>query len=582
MTDPKAEGKPLQTGRFETLPGLFDYSAEAYGSLVGMKSRHPWGYQSITYREMGRLVSYLGTGLIARGLDKGDRVVLIADNSPEWMLLYAAVTSAGAVVVPLEVHMMENEIRHLLLHSEAEILVASPKIYSDRIEGMHLKNVQVIVIGEEESGLGEISLGGVMAEGKKRISDGEGEFFNRKAAVSPHDPAAICYTSGTTGQPKGVVLTHRNLVSNVKACLERFSITDEDSFLCLLPLYHTFATTTDFLVPVARGCSITFARSLKSRDIREDISREKVTILVGVPLLFEHMASSLRERIDRIPRGKRFFFRLISGIAAGIGKVMRKDLRRALSAKRLSEGGIGSIRFCISGAAALRHDIEETFSSIGLPVLQGYGLTEASPVVTVNPLEKPKSGTVGLPLHGVEVRIQHPNSDGVGEVTVRGDNVMKEYWRNPEATASVLRDGWLQTGDLGTVDGEGYLTIIGRKKDVIVTAGGKNVYPEEIESHLNRSPFILESIVLAVADRRGNDRVAAVIVPDYDSLGSDDALKDNLTEDRIMSAISDEIKKVCTDLPDYKRIADFQIRDEELPKTPTRKVKRHLVTWIKE
>jgi long-chain acyl-CoA synthetase len=584
MTDSKAAGKPVRSHElpFETLPALFDHAVESYGSLVAMKCRHPWGYQSISYREMGRLVSYIGTGLLAGGLGKGDRVVLIADNSPEWTLLYAAVTCAGAIVVPLEVHMMENEIRHLLLHSGAHVLVTSPQIYNDRIEGMHLKNVRIIVIGEHEAGLGGTSLGEVMADGKERIGNGEGEFFKRKAAVSTHDPAAICYTSGTTGQPKGVVLTHRNLVSNVKACLERFSITEKDSFLCLLPLYHTFATTTDFLVPVARGCSITFARSLKSRDIRDDIERENITILVGVPLFFDHMISSIRERIEKASKGKRLLFRLISGVAAGIGKLVGKDVHGAIMRKKLSEGGMGSLRFCISGAAALRPDVEKGFFTIGLPILQGYGLTETSPVVAVNPLERPKKGTVGLPLKGVDVRIQHPDGDGVGEVTVRGDNIMKEYWSNPEATANVLRNGWLQTGDLGTIDRDGYLTIVGRKKDIIVTAGGKNIYPEEIEARLNRSPFILESMVLAVSDRKGNDRAAAVIVPDYDSIGSDEALKGDLTEQGIKNIISNEIERANTDLQAYKRIVDFQIRDEELPKTPTRKVKRHLVTWMRE
>ena len=573
----KTSRSPEDSG-FETLPALFDHAAERFGQRVAMKSHHPWGYQSITYREMVRLISYLGTGLIARGLERQARVALLADNSPEWALLHAAVTSVGGIIVPLETSMRENEIRHLLMHSGATMLVVSPAIYGDRIEGMHLKDVQVFIIGEETN-LGEPSIGEVMADGKQRINDGDGEFFGRKSSVSPDDIAAISYTSGTTGQPKGVVLLHRNLVANVKGCIERFSVTENDSFLCLLPLYHTFASTTTFLVPVAAGCSIAFARSLKSREIREDIEREGITILIGVPLLFEHMASSIRDRLEASPKHKRLLLRILSGIVAGLGRIFRRRVGSGIYRRELSKKGLGSIRFCVSGAAALRRDVERALTDIGLTILQGYGLTEAAPVVAANPLDRPKSGTVGPPLGGVEVRIDSPDGDGVGEVTVRGGNVMKEYWKNPEATAGALRNGWLHTGDLGIVDGDGYLTIVGRKKDIIVTAGGKNIHPESVEAKLNRSPFILESVVLPVPDRKGNDRVAAIIVPDYDTLGG---LDEVLTEEGIRQTISDEIRKVCSELPEYKRIIDFQIRDEELPKTPTRKVKRHLVTWIKE
>lgn len=567
---------------FGTLPELFDNASERYQPRVAMKSQHSWGHQSITFGEMGRIISYLGTGLMERGLEKGDRVILIADNSPEWCLVYAAVTSAGGIIVPLEIHMKENEIRHLLLHSEAKFLVTSPQIYGDRIEGMNLNDVQVIVMGEREKELGTTSLGEVMAEGKERINSGNSSFFNRKAEITPEDMAAICYTSGTTGQPKGVVLLHSNLVSNAKASIDRFSIVMDDVFLCLLPLYHTFATTTNLLIPAAGGCSIIFARSLKSRDIRDDIEREGITILIGVPLLFENIAASIQKGLENTPAVKRILFKTLKGIATGLGKLFRRNVGAAIFGKQRAKGGLGSLRFCISGAAALRRDTEDAISSIGLPIVQGYGLTEASPVVAVNPPQRPKKGTVGTALDGVEIKISNPNDSGIGEVTIRGNNIMKEYWRNPEATKSVLREGWLYTGDLGTLDKDGYLTIVGRKKDVIVTSGGKNVFPQEIEALLLESPYILENVVLSAKDRKGNDRVAAIIVPDYDALGSEPSLKGNLTEGGIKAFISEEVKARCSDLPDYKKIFDFQIRDEELPKTPTRKVKRHLVTWIKE
>jgi long-chain acyl-CoA synthetase len=244
--------------------------------------------------------------------------------------------------------------------------------------------------------------------------------------------------------------------------------------------------------------------------------------------------------------------------------------------------GLASLRFCVSGAAPLRRDTEEMFERISLPLLQGYGMTEASPVISVNPLGKVGSGSVGPALPGIEVTIDEPNEEGIGEIVVQGPNVMREYYKNPEATRDVLRDGKLYTGDLGIIDRNGYVTIVGRKKSLIVTAGGKNVYPDEIEHLLNQSPFVLESIVLAHEDKRGNSRIGAIIVPDYDALGMSAEVREDATEERIKAILSAEIQRICSGLPDFKRILDFRIRDGELPKTTTQKVKRHLVTWIEE
>jgi long-chain acyl-CoA synthetase len=334
---------------------------------------------------------------------------------------------------------------------------------------------------------------------------------------------------------------------------------------------------TNFLVPLFNGSTIAFARSIKPKIILEDLVREGVTVFVTVPLLLEHVARLLAPGKKRSGRPG-----FIARSFAWIRKLFRaKD---AGTGKGPSAGGpaaaMGKIRFCISGAAALRADVEMALSGAGLKILQGYGLTEASPVVAVNPLEAPKAGTVGPALPGVEIRIDRPNEEGIGEILVRGGNVMKEYYKNPEATAEALVDGILHTGDLGRIDEDGYLTIVGRKKSVIVTAGGKNVYPDEIESMLSSSNFILECIVLAVEDRRGNARPGAIIVPNYDALASIHGISGPMTEEKIHHLISEEIRKTCGDIAEYKRIIDFQIRDSELPRTATRKLKRHLVKWV--
>lgn len=584
MTDSTIGSGRMDTAdhRYGTLPTLFDYAAENFASSVAMKSRFSWGYLSITYQELDTLISSLGAGLIANGLEKGDRVALIAENSPEWTIAYAAATSCGAIVVPLDIQFNANEIRYLILHSEVTFLITSQKVFSEKIEGMNLAGIHVMIIGEGKAKEGATAIGDVMAIGKERIKSGKRDLFERKTEINPEDPAAICYTSGTTGQPKGAVLLHRNITSNVWAARERIPLGPDDVFLCLLPLHHTFSTTCTFLAPLASGSTIFFARSMKSRDIKEDLGREGITVFTSVPLLFDHTAAAIRKKLAEAPAMRRILFRAMTSLAAGLGKISGHNVARIFFKKQLAAAGFGSIRFFVSGAAALRAETENTLAAIGIPVLQGYGQTEASPVISVNTLGKIKRGSVGPALAGIEAVVDNPNEEGIGEIIVRGPNIMKGYFKNEEATAMTLIDGWLHTGDLAKIDSEGYITIVGRQKSLIVTAGGKNVYPDEIESLLDNSPYILESVVLAVKDRKGNDRVAAVIVPDYDALGSSDLLEGELSQETIRSTIAGEIKEICNGLAEYKRIRDFQIRDEELPKTTTRKIKRHLVKWIDE
>ena len=236
----------------------------------------------------------------------------------------------------------------------------------------------------------------------------------------------------------------------------------------------------------------------------------------------------------------------------------------------------------MSGAAALKKETERTLSSLGLPVLQGYGMTEASPVISVNPLSRPRRGTVGPPLPLMEARIDCPDEAGVGEIVVRGPSVMAGYLDDPGETAAVLRDGWLHTGDLGFIGPKGYITFAGRKKSVIVTAGGKNVYPDEIEMLLERSPFILECLVLAARDRKGNEQVAAIVVPDYEAIAAGAVAAGPMSDEQVRHLITAEVRAACADLPEYKRVREVRIRNEEFPKTSTRKIKRHLVKWPEE
>lgn len=565
----------------ETLPALFELGAKKWGEKIALKKHHSWGYQSITYTEFNRLVSYFGTGIIAQGLEKGDRVILIAENSPEWAVVYCAVVSCGGIIVPVDTSMKENEISHLLMHSGAKFLVTTPKIFQDRIEGMRLTGADVILIEEKGSEkAGDIlNVGKIMAKGKEGLNDGGASFFEKKTAMKASDTAAICYTSGATGAPKGAVLTHGNIVSNIESLKLRVPVSSTDNFLCILPLYHMFSITCTLLTPLASGSTVVFGRSLKPTAILNDIREEKISIILGVPLLYEHLMEFMKGRIRSDVESKgtvaRFFTKakmLMLRIFGG---------RKALGRKVLSEG-LENLKFCISGAAALRPDVESALISAGIPLLQGYGLTECSPVVSVNPPGRSRPGTVGTPLADVDVEISGPDDEGVGEITVSGPNVMKEYYKNPEATSGVLKDGKLFTGDIGKKDEAGYLTIMGRIKSVIVTAGGKNVYPEELELRLNRNPYILECAVVEVKDRRGNIRPGAIIVPDYDALAAVEEPEKPITDVEIRKIIAGQVEEICEELPDFKRIFDFQLRGEELARTPTNKLKRHMIAWIEE
>lgn len=576
-----------------TIAALLDASVEASPGRIALKSRGPSGDSSITYRELKTIVARTGAGLISLGLEKGDRVALLSENRPEWALIYAAVVSAGGVIVPLDPQLAANELLRLLRHCEAKFIFISPSLHHEKMEDVKPESIQTILIDEsqapdggENAGLSEyegrgdaLSFHDLMALGRALVESIDGEFQERKALLAPDDVAAICYTSGTTGQPKGVVLLHRNISANVESCQVRIPFRDTDVFLCVLPLHHMMTTTCSLLAPLATGACVYFGRSLKSRDIREDIEREGITVMVGVPLLFEYMARSIEKRLAEAPAPTRLLFHASKPVIGALSRLSKKNVARAVYKRRLEAGGLGSMRFCISGAAALRCDIEDTFRSIGLCILQGYGMTEASPVVAVNPAEAPRRGTIGPALPGIDVRIDDPDLEGVGEILVRGPNVMWGYYKNPDATERVLRDGWLATGDLGMIDSKGYITFVGRNKSVIVPAGGKNVYPDEIESFLAASPYILENIVLAAKDGRGNERVAAIIVPNLEAIACSPQCGGTSGES-VERVIGAEIKRICRALPEYKRVRDFRIRSEELPKTTTRKVKRHLVVWL--
>jgi long-chain acyl-CoA synthetase len=554
-----------------TIPEMLKRSTGLFGVSIALSTWKGDEFCSLTYAELENKVSLFAKGLKALRITKNDRVGIVSENRPEWGIAYLGILSAGGIVVPLDPLLKCWEMEALIRDSGIKGLVTSGKFMADLIEiKKKLPELDFLVCMDEKKETGIFSFSEILDKGKQNKSE--------LTEVSPEGTAVIIYTSGTTGKSKGVMLSHKNIMSDVWGTKKALALYPEDNFLSLLPLHHTFECTAGFLIPLSGGSRVTYARSLKSKEILEDIKNGGVTIILGVPLLYEKLFTSLSKNIQKKSFLTRTSFKLsfnlvktfkrFSGI--NLGKYVFKNLRE--------KTGLSSLRILICGAAPLPSIIPECFDLLGIKFLQGYGLTETSPVLILNPYSKPKYSSVGLSIPGAEIKIFQPDKDGVGEILAKGDMVMKGYYNNPEETDKVLKDGWLYTGDSGWKDKEGYFYIVGRKKNVIVSSAGKNIYPEEIENQLIQSPCILEALVLG-KKVSGGEEVEAVVVPNLEYIQQlqGDKIPD---EEKLRLLMKQEIEKCCEGIADYKRVKHFQIRKEEFEKTSTRKIKRFLFKQI--
>jgi long-chain acyl-CoA synthetase len=514
---------------------LLEHNAKQFTDHTAFRLRRGERYQEFSFRRAAELAARLGARLSELGVRSGDRVVLSSENRPEWPIAFLAITSMGAVAVPLDAASPAGELLPLVEDSGAVALVLSPKT-AQLAAGTKLAKSWVSMEDYEHLPLLTAEL----------------------PAPQPDDLASIVYTSGTTGRPKGVMLTHRNMVSNALAGASCFEVGPGDNFLSVLPLHHTFETTGGFLAAFSRGCAVTYAESLKSYALLKEMQATGVTIMLGVPLLYQLIYDGILRGAEEQGKGKLFaallalsrFFRERLGLK--IGKLLFASVHKKFG---------GKLRFFVSGGAALDPELIRSFELLGFTMIQGYGLTESSPVLTACTPHANRAGSVGRPIPGVEVRIAGPET--VGEIVAAGPNVMLGYYRQPELTAKVLIGGWLYTGDLGYFDRDGFLFITGRSKDLIVTGSGVNVYPEEIEARLGKLPPVKECCVMGTVVetglRKGSEEVLAVVVP-----------KEGRGEPEIKTAVAE----LNRELTDYKRIARLIVRTEELPKTRLMKVKR--------
>ena len=546
----------------------------------------------------------LSLGLRSLGMSVGDRVAILAESRPEWILCDLAVLAAGAVTVPIYPTLAASQVRYILQDSGARLALVSTAEQLGKLQDVrHLLPALEAVVVMDASAAAAASaqtLHETEARGHARMVAewGAGREFREAARhVAPSDLATIIYTSGTTGEPKGVMLTHANLVANIEAGSRVLTLSQDDVALSFLPLSHAFERMVSFIY-VFTGVQIVFAESMGS--IARDLGTVRPTVLTGVPRVYEKLQARIVTTGEAAAGVKGAIFRwaIRAGVARAHAALAGKApgilvSATAAIADRLVFTAIrsrlgGRLRFLVSGSAPLGANVLEFFHGIGLPIVEGYGLTETAPILTVNPPDAPRADTVGRPLPNVDVRIAAD-----GEILARGPNIMLGYYHKPEATADVLKDGWLATGDIGTIDSEGYLRITDRKKDLLVTSGGKNIAPQPIEHVLTRSPLIAEAVVLG--DRRRY--VAALIVPEFavlerrlQGLGRPPATRAELVRRPDVIALYQEVVDALNrELSPFERIkrmallpAEFTIESGEL--TPTLKVKRRVVEerWREE
>jgi long-chain acyl-CoA synthetase len=549
----------------ETIRDLLFAVCKRYAGRSALKVKKEGVYQSLTYTELRESAEELGTAVAAMGLRKGDRVGIIGDNCPEWAVSYLAVVSLGLVAVPIDRDLKQREIHHILGVAGVRMLIGGPRHLALLQEDLgEVKGLQFIVtMGDQPVGSG-LTFPEALEKGRAAMVGGDRSFA--EATVAPDDLAVLIFTSGTTGASKGVMLTHRNIASNVVGTSCHVAINHDDVLLSVLPLHHTYEATAGFLTALYQGATICYAESL--RRVADNLRETKASVMLGVPALFEAMYRRIHAGIEEKGAGK---FALAKGVASISELVLRRNVRRTVF-RKLHERFGGALRLMISGGAAINPAVSRGYRELGIDFIQGYGLTEYSPIVSVNRVDSFKDGSVGHPLPGAEIRIVED------EIVVRGPCVMKGYFKNDAATSDAIRDGWLFTGDLGNVDKAGFLHITGRKKSVVVTPNGKNVYPEELEALLSESPFVLECLVWGGPENDPSlTEVQALIVPNTQEFDQSFG-PDQYDEAKITDVISAEVRKANKELANYKRIKKFVIRHEEFEKTTTRKIKRYLYT----
>jgi len=521
---------------FKSLSDILENTAAHKGDKIAFIEINEDGKtRSINFKELLECVRKLGFELRNLNITKGDRIILLSENNLEWIIYFFAINYIGAVCIPLDPKLNLEEIKKISLNSEAKLCFLS----NDRLVNLKVSENNFYRLMNDINNIKKIDF----------------ELFE----WIYNDLACLIYTSGTTGEPKAVMLSNENYIANLKSIFDLNLANENDVFLCLLPLYHSFPLMVNLFLPVLYGLSSVILKTLRSDIIRSVIKNYKITIIPAVPIFYKNLMDAIIRKL-KDNRLNYYLFSKLSKICVYIrkhyglnaGKIIFRKLHKELAPY---------VRFFISGGARLDPDVFSFFYGAGFNILEGYGLTEASPVVCFNPLNKEKEGSVGKPLPGISIKIDSSSSTDIGEILVRGNNVMLGYWKNSKLTEETLVDGWLRTGDLGYIDSEGYLFITGRKKEIIVLSTGKNIYPDDIEEFfLKKIREIEECVAIPVTDK-GEVNLGIVI-----------KAKDEKKED-----IRKQVSQLSKLLPDYKRPRKIFFTNIEIPKTNLGKPKRNVL-----
>ncbi|MDT8441493.1 MAG: AMP-binding protein [Desulfuromonadales bacterium] len=606
---------------------MLKQSCVAFGDKAAfrVKSGNIWIEHS--YRELWGDSDRIATALEQWGLEEGDRCAILAPSSPAWVKAYLGILKANGVAVPIDKELKQAELKHVLANSGTRLLF-SEQTFIDLLEEIagDLPDLEKIILinasptANDRNGIAHIesALTALYSEWQRlvqqyrigaddtkkletraeqiqsllfpdlsfRDQEGESTLLNRLRKLVDRklpkivplenfqvegtpprlkrhgdDPAVILYTSGTTGRSKGAMLSHNNIVSNIRTCVDLFKLDETIRTLSFLPINHVFEQVGGILLPLSIGGTVSFAESLKK--LPANLAEVKPNFLLGVPAVFRLLLDRMTKKLQSQPLSRTLF---------------ALPLTRTLVTRKVREAFGGNPVF-VSGGAALDPHVATGLQNLGIDIYQGYGITETSPVISAESPFCRKVGTTGRPVRDVEVKIHEPNAEGVGEIWVKGPNVMLGYFNNPEASREVLTDGWYHTGDLGRIDADGMLTICGRVKNLIVTANGKNVYPEEVENELSNSPFIAEIMVYGHKVDATAEEVYAVIYPDFEAIDAHavEQGKESPNLRQVEDLIRREVLEYGKNLADYKRVRRFNLREDEFPKTTTRKIKRFVV-----
>ena len=548
---------------------MLETSCEIYGEKVAYLTKE-FGtkqYQEIKYKELLEEVNSLGTALINRGL-KGKKIAVIGENRYNWACSYLAVICGTGIVVPLDRMLPKQEVLRCLERANVSAVIYSDKV-KETIEEIAKENsnIEMFIGMDNKTSKGKfIAYCELLKEGRELLEKGNREFLDAK--INTEEIAEILFTSGTTSKSKAVMLSQKNIIFNIHQHNQMVDLKTEDVFLSFLPIHHVYECVCGFLTPIYNGSTVAYCEGI--RYIQENMREAKVSVFLAVPLVFEKMYKKIWAGIEK--QNKTNLVKTIIKITNVLDKIGIRVKRKIL--KDIHNQFGGKVRLFIAGAASVNPETSAGYRDLGITTIQGYGLSECSPIVALNMDTYYKDDAIGLPLVGTELKIADIDEEGIGEICTKGDHVMIGYYQDEEETKKAIKDGWFYTGDMGYQDKDGFVHMTGRKKNVLITKNGKNVYPEEIEEVLNNSDYISESMVYS-KEKDDDIKIVADIIINQEFI--DAKYKDeSKSKEEIKELIWQEVKKINQTLVSYKHITEINIREKEFEKTTTLKIKRYL------